>query len=217
MWISLFLSVRKWLSIWLCCIDDRLIRKSDCLSGSICCCSFADALGFTLNLTSYNNFAQWRYSNQWSNREVLLLLVENYTQYPAPTRWNTLVCGNFWLALRGYYLLKLLKWTVLQSNPETNAPHEKFRSLLRIASRPFGWDQCVVSVLIKLISDTGPCVPFNIKQIFARGWGSGACSGLVTSRPGIAVPPVSAHFPLPNDPSNGEKLTINVFTICNIT
>ena len=138
MWISLFLSVRKWLSIWLCCIDDRLIRKSDCLSGSICCCSFADALGFTLNLTSYNNFAQWRYSNQWSNREVLLLLVENYTQYPAPTRWNTLVCGNFWLALRGYYLLKLLKWTVLQSNPETNAPQLKFRSLLRIASRPFG-------------------------------------------------------------------------------
>ena len=29
------------------------------------------------------SFAQWRYSNQWSNREVLLLLVENYTQYPA--------------------------------------------------------------------------------------------------------------------------------------
>ena len=31
------------------------------------------------------NFAQWRYSDQWSNREVLLLLVENYTQYPALT------------------------------------------------------------------------------------------------------------------------------------
>ena len=36
-------------------------------------------------LTSQVNFAQWRYSNQWSNREVLLLLVENYTQYPAHT------------------------------------------------------------------------------------------------------------------------------------
>jgi len=47
------------------------------------------------------NFAQWRYSNQWSNREVLLLLVENYTQYPALTRWNTLVWGNFCWALRG--------------------------------------------------------------------------------------------------------------------
>ena len=138
MWISLFLSVRKWLSIWLCCIDDRMIRKSDSLSGSICWCSFADAMGFTLNLTSYNNFAQWRYSNQWSNREVLLLLVENYTQYPAPTRWNTHVCGNFWLALRGYYLIKILKWTVLQSNPEANAPQVKFHSFLRIASRPFG-------------------------------------------------------------------------------
>ena len=46
------------------------------------------------------NFAQWRYSNQWSNREVLLLLVENYTQYPALTGWNTLVWGNFWRLLR---------------------------------------------------------------------------------------------------------------------
>ena len=42
------------------------------------------------------NFAQWRYSNQWSNREVLLLLVENYTQYPAQLRWNTLGWGNFY-------------------------------------------------------------------------------------------------------------------------
>ena len=29
------------------------------------------------------SFAQWWYSKQWSNRELLLLLVENYTQYPA--------------------------------------------------------------------------------------------------------------------------------------
>ena len=42
-----------------------------------------------------NSFAQWRYSNQWSNREVLLLLVENYTQYPAISTWNTVVLGNF--------------------------------------------------------------------------------------------------------------------------
>ena len=55
------------------------------------------------------NFAQWRYSNQWSNREVLLLLVENYNQYPAPTRWNTLVCGNFWPALRGRNMTERLK------------------------------------------------------------------------------------------------------------
>ena len=41
------------------------------------------------------SFAQWRYSNQWSNREVLLLLVENYTQYPAISTWNTVVLGNF--------------------------------------------------------------------------------------------------------------------------
>ena len=41
------------------------------------------------------SFAQWRYSNQWSNREVLLLLVENYTQYPALSTWNIVVWGNF--------------------------------------------------------------------------------------------------------------------------
>ena len=46
------------------------------------------------------NFAQWRYSNQWSNREVLLLLVENYTQYPGLTGWNTPVWANFWRLLR---------------------------------------------------------------------------------------------------------------------
>ena len=55
------------------------------------------------------NFVQWRYSNQWSNREVLLLLVENYNQYPAPTRWNTLVCGNFWPALRSRNMTERLK------------------------------------------------------------------------------------------------------------
>ena len=37
--------------------------------------------------------------------------------------------------------------------------------------------------------------PLDIKLIFVRGWGSGACSGLVTGWPGIAVPPGSAHFP----------------------
>ena len=46
------------------------------------------------------SFAQWRYSNQWSNREVLLLLVENYTQYPALSTWNIVVWGNFCRLLR---------------------------------------------------------------------------------------------------------------------
>lgn len=44
------------------------------------------------------NFAQWRYSNQWSNREVELLLVENYSQYPAWRTWNTVHQGNIWKA-----------------------------------------------------------------------------------------------------------------------
>ena len=33
------------------------------------------------------------------NREVLLLLVENYTQYPAISTWNIVVLGNFWKLL----------------------------------------------------------------------------------------------------------------------
>ena len=42
------------------------------------------------------SFAQRWYSNQWSNREMLLLLVENYTQYPALLVWNITSWGNFW-------------------------------------------------------------------------------------------------------------------------
>ena len=42
------------------------------------------------------SFAQRWYSNQWSNKEMLLLLVENYTQYPALLVWNITSRGNFW-------------------------------------------------------------------------------------------------------------------------
>ena len=45
------------------------------------------------------SFAQRWYSNQWSNREMLLLLVENYTQYPALLVWNITSWGNFWRPL----------------------------------------------------------------------------------------------------------------------
>jgi len=66
---------------------------------------------------SFGNFAQWRYSNQWSNREVLLLLVENYNQYPAQTEWNISAWGNFWRLLReqiivAAWLIKLSLITV---------------------------------------------------------------------------------------------------------
>ena len=54
-----------------------------------------------------SNFAQWRYSNQWSNREVLLLLVENYNQYPALDSWNIDSWGNFWRLLR-----EQLSWNI---------------------------------------------------------------------------------------------------------
>ena len=51
------------------------------------------------------NFAQWQYSNQWSYREVLLLLVENYNQYPALVPWNIGTWGNFWKFLREQVIL----------------------------------------------------------------------------------------------------------------
>ncbi len=55
---------------------------------------------YTFSLPSFVNFAQWRYSNQWSSREVLLLLVENYNQYPAQAERNISDWGNFWRLLR---------------------------------------------------------------------------------------------------------------------
>ena len=55
----------------------------------------ASLLSVNVDGKSLASFAQWRYSNQWSNREVLLLLVENYTQYPAISTWNIVVLGNF--------------------------------------------------------------------------------------------------------------------------
>ena len=34
------------------------------------------------------SFAQWQYRSQWGSSEARLLLVENYTQYPAVSSWN---------------------------------------------------------------------------------------------------------------------------------
>ena len=36
-------------------------------------------------LQLFASFAQWRYHSQWDFVEVWLLLVENYSQYPAQT------------------------------------------------------------------------------------------------------------------------------------
>ena len=63
---------------------------------------------FFLLSPSSSSFAQWRYSNQWSNREVLLLLVENYTQYPALLVWNITSWGNFWRPSKGLISLILI-------------------------------------------------------------------------------------------------------------
>ena len=57
------------------------------------------------------NFAQWRYTNQWSIREVVLLLVENYSQYPGRTMWNTVVRTNFWPLLMEATFIEIIQHT----------------------------------------------------------------------------------------------------------
>ena len=44
-------------------------------------CSVSRILGFWTWIT-FSNFAQWRYTNQWPFREVVLLLVENWIPIP---------------------------------------------------------------------------------------------------------------------------------------
>lgn len=46
------------------------------------------------------SFAQWQYRKRWGLSELRLLLIENYTQYPAMRTWNTVHIGNFWRILR---------------------------------------------------------------------------------------------------------------------
>ena len=41
------------------------------------------------------SFAQWQYHNQWGFTEMWLLLVENFNQYPATKKWNTLFRQQF--------------------------------------------------------------------------------------------------------------------------
>ena len=52
------------------------------------------------------SFAQWQYRKRWGLSELRLLLIENYTQYPAMRTWNTVHIGNFWRRLRSPRLPK---------------------------------------------------------------------------------------------------------------
>ena len=47
-------------------------------------------------LTDYLfSFAQWQYRSLWGLSEARLLLIENYTQYPALAAWNMADCAIF--------------------------------------------------------------------------------------------------------------------------
>jgi len=52
------------------------------------------------------NFAQWQYHSQWGLSEAWLLLVENYTQYPAPSPWKMGGCAIFLRPYEGNILKK---------------------------------------------------------------------------------------------------------------
>ncbi len=84
------------------------------------------------------NFAQWRYSNQWSNREVLLLLVENCNQYPAQTEWNISGWGNFWRLLREQiceWILRTSDFNARMSGIKLWKGHENIRIFYK--KKPF--------------------------------------------------------------------------------
>ena len=52
-----------------------------------------------LNSTCTNwliSFAQWQYRSLWGLSEARLLLIENYTQYPALTAWNMAAVQFLW-------------------------------------------------------------------------------------------------------------------------
>lgn len=53
------------------------------------------------------SFAQWQYHNQWGFTEMWLLLVENFNQYPAAKKWNTLLRWQFLTALNRAVTLEI--------------------------------------------------------------------------------------------------------------
>ena len=106
------------------------------------------------------SFAQRWYSNQWSNREMLLLLVENYTQYPALLVWNITSWGNFWRPLLELieiitYNTRLLVLSLGGENcnvrwPELNQTDTREKT----SNSSFGWDR-LLSGLSSVLNKTG--------------------------------------------------------------
>ena len=107
--------------IWAGCdpkSNERFVKPDKQHCNTYDTCTVTLGLRYTARLgKKHANFAQWRYSNQWSNREVLLLLVENYTQYPALPTWNTVCWCNFCRLLRELITLQTLPLSVETGEP----------------------------------------------------------------------------------------------------
>ena len=67
-----------------------------------------------VDMVLHFSFAQWQYRSQWGLSEARLLLIENYTQYPALTAWNTadfaIFVGFYGSQLTSSKLIKFFKW-----------------------------------------------------------------------------------------------------------
>ena len=106
------------------------------------------------------SFAQRWYSNQWSNREMLLLLVENYTQYPALLVWNITSWGNFWRPLLELIEMKTCNTRLLVLSPGGEKCNLKWPELSQTDTREkksksiFGWDR-LLSGLSSVLNKTG--------------------------------------------------------------
>ena len=106
------------------------------------------------------SFAQRWYSNQWSNREMLLLLVENYTQYPALLVWNITSWGNFWRPLLELIEMKTCNTRLLVLSPGGEKCNLKWPELSQTDTREktsdsiFGWNR-LLSGLSSVLNKTG--------------------------------------------------------------
>jgi len=106
------------------------------------------------------SFAQRWYSNQWSNREMLLLLVENYTQYPALLVWNITSWGNFWRPLLELIEMVTCNTRLLVLSPGGENCSLKWPELSQTDTREktsnsiCGWDRSL-SGLSSVLNKTG--------------------------------------------------------------
>ena len=92
-------------------------------------------VGFIMEVS----FAQWQYHSQWGLSEAWLLLVENYTQYPAPSPWKMGGCAIFVRLYGGIFFEEKIK--ALSSSGD---------------GPPFGRNRRTARLMCPFVEDLGP-------------------------------------------------------------